>query len=338
MLDTYELILTDENDGITYVSLVDMPAVEVGWQCYGKSEKPVQFTVTEEHVIMGVVMIPDKLIHRCNGGYEYQVYYSKETVKKMCEQMLRNGTYKYVDLNHNNDTVGSKATLLEVFLKDDSKGISPRGFEDLPDGTMFCTYHINDEELWGMCKDGTFTGFSLEGWFDSVPVEHRKQKNTNNNMLKNLKQKLAKILLEFGELETAQGTLDFEGEEIAVGIEVYIGETPAPDGEYTTDTQKITVLEGKITEIVEIEAVEDDTTVETIEEVEMEEETPEEETGTLQAELDALKETVANLTAELEALKEAVAKETPAPIQEEFEKHVTPQSRLAETLKKIRKN
>lgn len=339
MLDTYELLLKDDADGITYVSLVDYPAVEVGWQCYGKGKKPVMFSVTEERVITGVVMIPEKLIHRRDGDYEYQVYYSKATVRKMCENMLKNNGYKYVDLNHNNETVGNKVTPLEVFLKDSAKGITPKGFDTMPDGTLFCSYHINDDDLWEKCKDGTFNGFSLEGWFSSVPVEHRKHKR-ENNMLKNLKQKLAKILLEFGEIETEQGTLEFEGEEIAVGVEVFIGETPAPDGDYTTEAQRITVIEGKVAEIIEIKT-DEETTAEEQEMAEEEETTAEEEKpeeNPLQAEIDSLKEIVATLTAEVEALKAAVAKETPAPIEEQFETHVTPQSKLASTLKKIRKN
>ena len=158
-------------------------------------------------------------------------------------------------------------------------------------------------------------------------------------MLKNLKQKLAKILLEFGEIETEQGTLEFEGEEIAVGVEVFIGETPAPDGDYTTETQRITVLEGKVTEITEIKKAEEKPAEEQEmadeEEKPAEEEKPE-EPNPLQAEIDSLKEIVATLTAEVEALKEAVAKETPAPIEVEFEKQVTAHSKLASTIKKIR--
>lgn len=339
MLDTYELVLIDENDGITFVSLVGSPAVQVGWQCYSKDEKPVQFSVVEERVITGVVMIPEKLIYRNDGGYEYQVYYSKQTVRKMCENMLKNGTYKYVDLEHNNQTVGDKATLLQVFLKDNSKGISPKNFEDLPDGTMFCSYHINDDALWDMCKDGTFNGFSLEGWFAPKAVKQMKHKSSNNNMLKKLKEKLAKILLEFGEIETDGGTLVFEGEEITVGTEVFIGEGAAPDGEYKADGKVYTVAGGIVTAITD-EATEETTEEETeeteTEEVEMEEETTEEETVDYQAEIDALKETIATLTAEIETIKEAIKNiDVVEPIEEQFSKQE--QNKWADIIKGIRK-
>lgn len=341
MLDTYELVLTDENDGITYVSLVGSPAVEVGWQCYSKDEKPVQFSVVEERVITGVVMIPEKLIYRNDGGYEYQVYYSKQTVRQMCEKMLKNGTYKYVDLEHDNQTVGDKATLLQVFLKDDSKGISPKGFENLPDGTMFCTYHVNDDSLWDRCKDGTFTGFSLQGWFAPKEVKRQRKKSFKNNMLKKLKEKLAKILLEFGEIETDGGTLVYEGEEITVGTEVFIGEGAAPDGEYKADGKIYTIADGIVTAITE-EAEETETEEKTTEEetetevVEMEEETTEEETVDYQAEIDALKETIATLTTEIEAIKEAIKNiDVVEPIEEQFSRQE--QNKWADIVKGIRK-
>ena len=337
MLDTYELVLMDEDDGISFVSLVDFPAVEVGWQCYGKEKKPVQFSVTEERVITGVIMIPDKLIYRRDGGYEYRVYYSKETIRNMCELMLKNNTHKYVDLNHNNQTVGNKATLLEVFLKDTAKGINPTAFEDLPNGTMFCSYHIHDDELWNKCKDGTFTGFSLEGWFSPKPVQHKK--TNKNNMLKSLKEKLAKILLEFGEIETDNGTLTFEGEEITEGTEVFIGEGAAPDGDYKANGKVYTVADGKVTAITD-EATEE-TTEETAEEMEDEttEETAEEtteETADYQAEINALKETIATLTAEIETIKEAIKNIDIEPIEEHFNK-VEEKNKWVEVVKGIRK-
>lgn len=70
--------------------------------------------------------------------------------------------------------------------------------------------------------------------------------------------KLAKMLMQFAEIETDKGKLTYEGE-LVEGTEVFIeieGElTPAPDGDYRADDQVITVAEGKVSkiEIVETE-------------------------------------------------------------------------------------
>lgn len=68
--------------------------------------------------------------------------------------------------------------------------------------------------------------------------------------------KLAKLLLKFAEVETDKGLLTYEGE-LEVGNEVFIekdGELiPAEDGEYVAGDKTITVKDGKIVEIVEVE-------------------------------------------------------------------------------------
>ena len=67
--------------------------------------------------------------------------------------------------------------------------------------------------------------------------------------------KLAKLLLKFAEVETDKGLLTYEGE-LEVGNEVFIekdGELiPAEDGEYVAGDKTITVKDGKIAEIVEV--------------------------------------------------------------------------------------
>ncbi|MCD7937175.1 MAG: hypothetical protein LUG98_09975 [Tannerellaceae bacterium] len=70
---------------------------------------------------------------------------------------------------------------------------------------------------------------------------------------KNLKLKLARMVMNFGQVETSGGTLIYEGEP-EEGKEVFIasGEddpVPAPDGNYETDDQVIIVEGGKIAEI-----------------------------------------------------------------------------------------
>jgi hypothetical protein len=81
--------------------------------------------------------------------------------------------------------------------------------------------------------------------------------------------KLAKLVMKFAEVETDKGTLIIDGD-LAVGVEVSVeveGEyKPAEDGEYTTETQKITIKDGKVESIEAIE-VEEEVTEEPKEEV-----------------------------------------------------------------------
>ena len=65
---------------------------------------------------------------------------------------------------------------------------------------------------------------------------------------------LQRLLLQFGEVSTDKGLLEYTGEELVVGAEVFINGEPAPDGEYKIAEDKVIVVaEGKVAEIREPE-------------------------------------------------------------------------------------
>ena len=135
-------------------------------------------------------------------------------------------------------------------------------------------------------------------------------------MDKNKLLKLAKMVMQFTEQQTDKGTLTFDGE-LAIGTEVYIeveGEyQPAPDGDYFTETQKITVKDGKVDELEAIEMPEPEPIEEMVEEVEPEPTIEPEPTvepderdtkiAELQAEVARLTEEIAVKDGEIEQLK-----------------------------------
>ena len=101
--------------------------------------------------------------------------------------------------------------------------------------------------------------------------------------LEKIKAELAKLLIKYSVVKTDKAVLEYEGEELVAGMDVYItdeegNKVPAEDGEYTTEDNKvITVMNGKVESIVDkaadVEAEED----EKKEDEPMEEPTKEEE-------------------------------------------------------------
>lgn len=106
--------------------------------------------------------------------------------------------------------------------------------------------------------------------------------------LSEIKAELKKMLLQFNMVKTDKGILIYETEELGEGTVVKIenedGTTEIPTGEYTTEDNKVLVIEsGEIKEIREVEVqpvevVETPEVVEEITEPEVVEETPEEVT------------------------------------------------------------
>ena len=123
-----------------------------------------------------------------------------------------------------------------------------------------------------------------------------------------IKAKLAQILLSLSTIKTDKAILEYDGEELAVDVEVYVtdenGERKlAEDGEYTTeDGTIITVKDGKVDTIVEV--VEEPTEEEPVAEEELEEEQPTEEEKV--DELAELKAQVDELTAMVEKILEKI--------------------------------
>lgn len=137
--------------------------------------------------------------------------------------------------------------------------------------------------------------------------------------LSEIKAELKKMLLQFNMVKTDKGILIYETEELGEGTVVKIenedGTTEIPTGEYTTEDNKILVIEsGEIKEIkdVEVQPVEVVETPEEITEPEVVEETPEEEVTeptevveetTEPTEVEVLTEKIAVLETEVAALK-----------------------------------
>lgn len=134
--------------------------------------------------------------------------------------------------------------------------------------------------------------------------------------LEQIKMKLAKMLLQMATIKTDKAILEYDGEELAVGVAVYVvdenGERiVAEDGEYVTEEGKtIVVADGKVAEIKEKEEEEKPTEEEEVtEEVEAEEEVTEETTTeeTID-EIAKIKEDIAKINEILNSILEKMGK------------------------------
>ena len=169
-IPTYYASVDEDGTGMYVVSLVDEPAVEVGWQLFNSVQEMFKIEDADRQIITGVVMLAETPIYRRdreNG--EYYIKYSKETIEKMVQKFFKNGYQENVDENHSFDLIKG-IELQQAFIKDAEKGIAPTGFDKVPDGSLFFTYKVTDAELWDKVKNGSWTGFSLAGAFSLVEM------------------------------------------------------------------------------------------------------------------------------------------------------------------------
>lgn len=185
--------LNEYDTGIFRVSLVKYPAVETNWQLFSKDTKKLDFSIQneEKHLVTGVLLKADWPIYRKDSdGYEYDLFFDRDTVRTMAEKMLLNGFQNSLNTDHNQDSFVPGMNLQEMYFKDSESGISPKGFDDVPDGSLFATYKVHNLDVWEEIRKGTWKGFSLEMIAYVEPMEQDPEEQEIMDMLSKLNNKL----------------------------------------------------------------------------------------------------------------------------------------------------
>lgn len=251
----------DDETGMLMISLVDRPAVERNFVAFSKERMTYSIGDEEKRMVFGVVMLADTLIYRREGDFEYWIEYDRPTIERMAEKYFRMGYQNNVDTDHNLK-LEDGIYLTQMFIKDSAKGISPEGFDDVKDGSLFGQFHIENDDVWESIRKGDYKGFSLYGIFDVSPcLQEYKSKKIKDKMSKitRIKEMLKRILTQFGSVSTDRGIIVWDGDDdLKEGdaVQVYNPDddsyTKPEDGDYKTDDGKtITVEDGKATKILD---------------------------------------------------------------------------------------
>ena len=164
-----------KQQGIQNLAMVDSPAMMQEWLMFSE-QKPIEFKMAlqeEQRIVTAPVIIAELPIYRKvpnpndpSKYEEFYVVYKKETNMQILQKYMLDGNQKKVKLTHDTSDLSKGVFVFEMFISDESRGISqPKGFE-LPDGTIFCSMKINNDAIWNEIKAGTVKGISLEGFFD----------------------------------------------------------------------------------------------------------------------------------------------------------------------------
>ncbi len=273
-IPVYNAIISDSSQGMDKISLIDAPAVMSDFLKFKEQPKQVLFAVAneEKRLVYGVIMRADFPIYRRDNEMgEYYLIYKADTIRQMAEKYLADGKCNNVNLMHQDGSDVEGVQMVQYFIKDSAMGVSPAGFDNISDGSLFGEFHITNDEVWAAVKDGTYKGFSLEGYFDLIPETDVEDvqgivdtlagafsklfKHTfNMTKLEKIKAALAKVLVECANCTTDKGILYWDGDDdLALDTPVFTDEakeTPAEDGDYTREDGSIIVIkDGKVSEI-----------------------------------------------------------------------------------------
>ena len=238
---------------------------------------------------------------------KFFVKFSAKTIEQIREKQSRLGLNNNFNLMHDPRQIAEGVYMLDNLIIDNERGkVAPKEFEKVPNGSLWGSAKVDNDEIWEQVKNGEFTGFSVEGMFKQLEpvtmdedlinklreiilgfeksIEDNVQlinKQTIDNMSKETLDKVKSLI--FGEEKTevaveatpevtevklmaaelADGTMVNIDPALEVGAMVTVeveGEVaPMPNGEYPlADGTVVTVMEGAITDIKEVEAEEEE--------------------------------------------------------------------------------
>jgi hypothetical protein len=162
------MTIDELTEGVQYVSLVDLPAIEKPFQAFDNKVLQRFKETPEQRVLSGPLMLADVPIYREDATYgQYYVVFDKDTIRKIVQKYFKQGNQHNVNAFHNTELDG--VFMFESYIIDKSRGINPPiGYEDVTDGSWFGSFKVENEQVWENRK--AFTGFSVEGLFGMKPT------------------------------------------------------------------------------------------------------------------------------------------------------------------------
>jgi uncharacterized small protein (DUF1192 family) len=247
-LPIYDIKLSDDSQGVGFISLVDEPAIGVDWIKLS-SQAQLSFKVDKEkQLLYGPFLIPNKLIYRHDEKMgEYYVRFSKEEIEKIASKFNEDLNNKNINFQHSDQKV--EAFVTQNWMIDGEQDKSRNMGFDLPEGTWFGGVKIKDESFWiDKVKTDEVKGFSVEILADLELA------------LKNKEQKMEKQI-KLGTAVLKDGVTVYWDGEFGMGTAIFIDEAltqPAPDADHVLEDGTIVTTEGgKVVEI-QVSSVEEE--------------------------------------------------------------------------------
>lgn len=146
--------------GYEALSIVDNPAI--GENFIALSEQVIRLAKMKDGRLIGAILIPDLDIRRVDAnGNEYFIFFSKDTVRKIGYQIMKENKQSKFNLKHEKEVEG--LTIVESWIIEDCKidKSALYGF-DLPIGTLMGVVEVNNDETKMRIEAGELKGFSIE--------------------------------------------------------------------------------------------------------------------------------------------------------------------------------
>lgn len=158
---TWRIDNLDEMDGVSFMSIVDAPAVEKDFIKYSKQR--VDYSLDQEQqVITGVAIRADYPIYRNENGFEFYTIFEKDAIREIVCKFMKEQRNAMVNIDHNRGNLPDGVYLFESYILNDKHTLNIPEFEDVEAGSWIVSYKVENPEIWQQIKEGKLRGFSIE--------------------------------------------------------------------------------------------------------------------------------------------------------------------------------
>jgi hypothetical protein len=166
-LPVYKIEVSESDElGVNYIAMVDTPAIERNWMAFSETKKYEFKSDEDKKIISGPMIVSNLPIYRRDAQGEYFVVFDTETTMEIVQRFFRRGFTANVNEMHDETKIVDNVFMFESFIINKERGIlTPTGHTELPDGSWFGSFKVNNDEVWKKIKSGEFMGFSVEGMF-----------------------------------------------------------------------------------------------------------------------------------------------------------------------------
>jgi len=184
-----ELILNEEEmlSGVDAISIVSSPAIEKDFIALSAQSVELAKVSEEKKILLGAALVPNKMIFRKRGDEEVQVYFSKDTIRRVSELFLTKGNQNETTLEHEVKLHG--LSVVESWIVEDSEKDKSAIYNmSLPVGSWVVAMKVYNEQVWNdFVKTGKVKGFSIEGYFaDKVNISEELSDEEKLNRIKEI--------------------------------------------------------------------------------------------------------------------------------------------------------
>jgi len=176
-LPIYKLTINDDETAFNweYTAFVDKPATAELFMAFSEQKNYFEFkTIDEEkRIVMGALMVANLPIYRRDPqtNEEFLVVFDAENIDLALQKHFKQKLQDKTNADHNRNLAFSDVFMYQAWIINKEMGIGvPTGFNELPDGSAFGVFKVDNDEVWADVKAGKYKGFSIEGKFNREPM------------------------------------------------------------------------------------------------------------------------------------------------------------------------